>query len=109
MINFYTCRNLKETEEYWTSLGLTLFMKQPNCIILDSKEGQIGFLESENHIPPVYSCISFTIDTKEDIDKLYNKYKDIALAPPKVHHSAPVYSFFMLDPNGLKVEFQTFI
>lgn len=109
MINFYTCYDLKETEEYWLNLGLTLYMKQPNCIILDSKEGQIGFLESKDHQPPVYSCISFTKDTKEEIDELYNKYKDIALAPPKNHHTAPVYSFFMKDPNGLKVEFQTFI
>ena len=109
MINFYTCYNLQETEKYWLKLGLTLFMRQPNCIILDSKEGQIGFLESTSHQPPIYSCISFTRDSKEEIDILYNKYKDIAYTSPKIHQSAPVYSFFMKDPNGLKVEFQTFI
>ena len=109
MINFYTCKNIKETEEYWLNLGLTLYMRQPNCIILDSGEGQIGFLEKQEHNPPIYSCISFTKESKEEIDELYNKYAHIALAPPEVHKTAPVYSFFMLDPNGLKVEFQTFI
>ena len=109
MINFYTCSNLHDTEEFWKELGLSVFMRQPNCIIMDSKEGQIGFLESKEHQVLPYSCISFTKDTKDEIDALYVRFKDKALNPPAVHPTAPVYSFFLKDPNGLKVEFQTFI
>ena len=109
MINFYTCNNLKKTEDFWLEIGLTIFMRQKGCTIFDSGEGQIGFLQKDNHIPLPYSCISFTKDTKQEIDELYHKYKKYALNPPAVHATAPVYSFFMLDPNGLKVEFQTFI
>ena len=109
MINWYTCKDLKKTEEFWLNLGLTLFMRQPNSIILESNEGQIGFLERENHQILPYSCISFTKETKKEIDDLYQQYKEYALDEPKVHPIAPVYSFFMKDPNGLTVEFQQFI
>ena len=77
MINFYTCKDINETEKYWLNLGLTLYMRQQNCIILDSGEGQIGFLESKEHKTPVYSCISFTKDSREDIDELYNEVKEL--------------------------------
>ena len=109
MINFYTCKDLKQTEEFWLNMGLSIFMRQKDCTIFESGEGQIGFLERPDHTPLPYSCISFTKDNKKDIDELYIKYQKYALNPPAVHPTAPVYSFFMMDPNGLKVEFQTFI
>ena len=109
MINFYTCTNLVETELFWLRMGLTVFMRQPNIIILDSKEGMIGFIESKDHIIPKYSCISIVMHSKEEIDSKYQELKEYALDVPKVHPIAPVYSFFLMDPNGYKVEFQQFI
>lgn len=109
MINFYTCIDLKETEAFWKRMGLTLYLRQPNTIILDSKEGMIGFIESIHHQPPSYSCISIVKNTKEDIDKMYERLKTEALNPPAIHPYAPVYSFFLKDPNGYTVEFQMFI
>ena len=41
--------------------------------------------------------------------KKYQELKEYALDEPKVHPTAPVYSFFLMDPNGYKVEFQQFI
>ena len=109
MINFYTCRNLQETEEFWLKMGLEVYMRQPNTIIFDSKEGMVGFIESKDHIIPKYSCISLVVQTKEEVDKRYHELQEYALDKPKVHPTAPVYSFFLMDPNGYKVEFQQFI
>ena len=110
MINFYLSKNLKKTEEFWcNTLGLSVYMRQPNAIIFQGDEGQIGFLDSPHATPPNYSCISFTFESREEIDTLYQQHQSIALAPPKEHPLSPVYSFFMLDPNGLRVEFQVFI
>lgn len=109
MINFYTCKNLDETESFWLKMGLTLYMRQPNTIILDSGEGMIGFIQKDNHQTPAYSCISIVKNTKEEIDEIYHLLKKEALDAPKIHPTAPVYSFFLKDPNGYTVEFQQFI
>ena len=109
MINFYTCKNLGETEAFWLKMGLSVYMRQPNTIIFDSKEGMVGFIESIDHVIPKYSCISLVVKTKEEVDNKYQQLKDYALDIPKVHPTAPVYSFFLMDPNGYKVEFQQFV
>ena len=109
MINFYLTRSLKRTEDFYTELGLTVYMRQANCIIFQADEGQLGFVDSPHCVPPTYSCISFTKDTIEEIDALYEQYKQYAVTTPQEHPTAPIYSFFMKDPNGLSVEFQVFI
>ena len=73
------------------------------------KKYDLRFLDSPHATPPNYSCISFTFDSKEEIDALYQQHQQIALAPPREHPLSPVYSFFVMDPNGLRVEFQVFI
>ncbi len=109
MINFYTCHSLVETELFWLQLGLSVYMRQPNTIIFDSGCGMVGFIESKNHVIPVYSCISLVLQTKEEVDDKYCLLQELALDAPKTHSTAPVYSFFLMDPNGYKVEFQQFI
>ena len=84
-------------------------MHQPNTVIFDSNEGMIGFVERKNHQNPVYSCVSFVYETKEEVDRLYKIFQAEALGLPAIHPTAPVYSFFMKDPNGIMVEFQQFI
>ena len=109
MINFYLCKSLNETEEFWLKLGLRVYMRQPNTIIFDSGSGMVGFIESRDHVSPKYSCISLVVNTKEEVDSKYQELKGYALDEPKVHPTAPVYSFFLMDPNGYKIEFQQFI
>ncbi|MEF9892445.1 MAG: VOC family protein [Anaerorhabdus sp.] len=108
MINFYQCRNLDETKEFYLKLGLTISRIDPQCIIFDSGYGEIGFLESSSFSPLPYSCISFVKETKEEVDKLHQQFLDFAISSPKQHEKYPVYSFFMKDPNHLTVEFQVF-
>ena len=84
-------------------------MRQQNAIIFDSGCGMVGFIESENHVIPAYSCISLVLQTKEEVDGKYYLLQELALDVPKTHPTAPVYSFFLIDPNGYKVEFQQFI
>ena len=109
MINFYTCKSLVETEAFWLKMGLQVYMRQPNTIIFDSGCGMVGFIESCEHVEPRYSCISLVVKTKDEVDNKYYQLQELALDAPKMHPTAPVYSFFLLDPNGYKVEFQQFI
>lgn len=108
MIHFYSCKSLKETEDFYKRLPLSIYMRQVNTIIYDSGEGMIGFVERE-HVAPSYSCISFVVKDEKEVDQYYEQLKDLALDVPQKHPWAPVYSFFLIDPNGLKIEFQAFV
>ena len=109
MIHFYSCKDLKETELFWKKLGLKVFMRQPNTIIFDSEKGMIGFVQKKIHEAPHYSCVSFVYETQAEVDFMYEQWKEEALDIPQIHPTAPVYSFFIKDPNGILVEFQQFI
>lgn len=89
-------------------MGLTLSMEQPNTLIFDSGKGMIGFVQKEHHQAPAYSCISFILNTKSEVDEIYEQFKNEALGAPAYHPTAPVYSFFLKDPNGYTVEWQMF-
>lgn len=108
MIHFYSCRNLEETEAFYKRFPLKVYMRQPNTIIYDSGEGMIGFVQM-NHEKPAYSCISFVVKDEKAVDDYYQELQDLALDKPMKHPWAPVYSFFIEDPNGYKLEFQAFI
>jgi len=109
MIHFYSCRDLKETIDFWSRFELKLFMTQPNTVIFDSGSGMIGFVEKQNHVSPSYSCVSFVKRTKDEVNEAYTKFYDVAVDAPAYHPTAPVYSFFIRDPNGILIEFQQFI
>ncbi len=107
MVNFYACSDLKQTDIFYQSLGLIPFHSSEGCIIYDSGYGYLGFLEKEDMVLPDYSCISFNCDDIEDVNKVYLKLKDLyECTEPMCHPNFPVYSFFLNDPDGYKIEFQ---
>ena len=107
MVNFYACSNLSATDEFYQSLGLTLFHSSPSCNIYDSGYGYLGFLEKENMILPDYSCISFNCKGIAEVDEIYSRLKNnYNCTFPAEHEKFSVYSFFLNDPDGYRVEFQ---
>ncbi len=109
MINFYKTKNLALTKEFYEKLGLSIYFENENSIILDSLEGMIGFVFDSNATTPSYSCVSFDLKDTQDVDNMYEKLKDVALATPSKHSKFPVYSFFLIDPNGINIEYQTIL
>ena len=107
MVNFYACSNLEHSDLFYRFLGLVLFHSSPGCKIYDSGYGYIGFLEKKDMVLPDYSCISFNCESVEEVDKEYLRLKDLYdCTIPEKHHKFPVYSFFLNDPDGYRVEFQ---
>lgn len=108
MIHFYKAKDLTKTLDFYKSLGCSLFMTQPNCIVLDSGYGLFGFLQGDISNDK-YSCLSFIVDSKPKVDAYYEKLKQVAISKPCLHANFPLYSCFFKDPNGYTVEVQTFI
>ncbi len=109
MINFYKSKDLTATKAFYTKLNLTIYFENENSIILDSQEGMIGFVYDEKALPPAYSCVSFDLKDIKEVNAVYQEVKDIATTEPHHHPQFPVYSFFLKDPNGINVEYQTII
>ncbi len=110
MVNFYPCINIDETSEFYTnSIGLTLVEDQGKAKIFDTGYGYLGFCQYDDKPLSTSTCISFNMESKENVDNYYKKFKVLnanGLVEPKKHEQFEVYSFFMLDPNGYTLEFQ---
>lgn len=98
---------------YENTLGLKIYKDQGKCIIYTVEGfGKLGFC---SHFPETQSnssCITFVYDCIEDIDNMYNKFLDKSVsveAKPERNEYFKIYHFFLVDPNGLKLEFQCFL
>ena len=105
LINFYRVENLEKTREFYTEMGLPLYKDQGKCLIFDAGFGKLGFC---NHFPNKVSdqtCITFVYDSREAVDKMFEK---LGGETPSYNEYFKIYHFFVLDPNGIKLEFQVF-
>lgn len=104
----------KTTRFYRDQLGLPVVLEQSGgiCRIFDSGCGYLGFCQYGDGRPipagPKGVCLSFNCADNNDVDRHYQKFAAMGLAdePPKKLESFPVYSFFLQDPDGYRVEFQ---
>jgi len=92
---------------YISRIGCELWMDQGDCIILRHGNFLIGFCDRDD--PDVDGMLTFFYDTKDDVDLMYEKFKDIAASEPKMNTQYPIYNFFAVDPEGRDIEFQWFV
>jgi len=115
-IVFFPCSNIKVTSKFYNDIiGLTVAQEQNGgmCIIFDTGYGYLGFCQYDDgrYIPsgPVGMCISLNCRNEAEVDRCYEdvlkKGADIIM-PPQRQEKFPVYSCFLRDPDGYKVEFQ---
>ncbi|MCF0151496.1 MAG: VOC family protein [Firmicutes bacterium] len=113
---FFPVSDIKATVAFYTGLlGLSVSQVQGGgqCIIFDTGYGYLGFCQYGDGRPmPTgdYSpCISFNCNSTEEVDLLFARLKEQAvcvLQEPAYHERFPVYSAFLSDPDGYKVELQ---
>ena len=110
LVVFYPCLDIEAiTAFYRDHLGLEVFDDQGLCKIFDTGYGYLGFCEYDDHILATKTCISFELSSKEEVDAYYQRCllkNDKILQIPKKHDRFGVYSFFIEDPNGYRLEFQ---
>lgn len=112
---FLPVTDIEQTTQFYRDvIGLSVVQEQVggSCRIFDTGYGYLGFCQYQDKRPvlggPKGVCLSFNCHDKADVDAQYQKYHSAGLAsePPGKVDLFPVYSFFMEDPDGYKVEFQ---
>src|SRR6056297_3066217 len=105
---FYKTRKLKKITKFYTErLDMEIWDDQGKCKILSDGNLILGFCESD--FSETEGMITFFYDEKKKVDRLYDKFKNIATVKPRENKDFNIYQFFAKDPEGRNLEFQTFL
>ncbi len=107
-IVFLRTRRLEAVREFYLSqIGMSVWLEQPGISILKHGNLLVGFHAQSEADTDV--LLTFFEQSREYVDRMYEKLADVALGPPKDNPKYRIYHFFAQDPEGRKVEFQTFL
>jgi catechol 2,3-dioxygenase-like lactoylglutathione lyase family enzyme len=107
-IIFFKTRELDKIKDFYVSrIGMEIWLEQSDCVVLKSDNLLLGFCQSE--ISENQGVITFFYDNTDRVYEMYKKFRVEALAEPVVNEKYNIYNFFIRDPEGRLVEFQTFL
>ncbi len=92
---------------YLERVGMSVRLEQPDICILRHDNLLVGF-----HAQPqadLSALLTFFKDDRRYVDRMYEKLKDIAIGPPQESPRYRIYHFYAQDPEGRRIEFQTFL
>lgn len=106
-IIFFATTHLQELATFYQEkLGCQLWLEQQDILILKHGNMLFGLHRLENSDNE--GLMSFFYESREEVDQVYETLKDVANRPPKVNEEYGIYHFFAVDPEGRKLEFQSF-
>lgn len=106
-ILFHKTLDPGSVKEFYTKrIGMKVWLVQAHCIILKHDNFLLGFCAGDELDKE--GLITFFYETRREIDEMHAKLKDIAVDEPKRNDKFNIYHFFATDPEGRKLEFQTF-
>lgn len=106
-IVFFKTRKLEELKKFYISkVGCEMWMDQGDCCILQNDNLLFGFCNRD--YVESQGMITFYFNTKEEVDRIYMKFRETADAAPRDNPKYPIYHFFTKDPEGRIIEFQYF-
>lgn len=97
---------------YTNTIGMSIWLEQPNITILSHGNMILGFNQIDNTtatIPDTQGMYTFVYPSKEQVDIMFDKLKDIADRAPRENERYKIYQFFATDPEGRQLEFQAFL
>lgn len=107
-IVFFNTTRLEDIKDFYIGqIGCELWIDQGNCAILRYGNLLVGFCAGKKSEPDV--VITFFFESREGVNNQYQKFKSIAIAPPKENKKYRIYHFYALDPEGRSIEFQCFL
>jgi nitroreductase len=92
---------------YQAKIGMTLWLDQGECVILKHGNLMVGLCKGEEI--SLGGLITFFYETKEEVDEIYQKLERGVNGPPQVNEKFKIYHFYTQDPEGRKLEFQSFL
>lgn len=107
-IVFFKTQQLARIREFYNKqIGMDVWLEQADCVILQHGNLLVGFCTRDT--TDICGVITIYYQTKNEVDEKYERFKAIALAPPKINEKYDIYHFFIKDPDDRFVEFQQFL
>mmetsp|Transcript_27397 Transcript_27397/g.44541 ORF Transcript_27397/g.44541 Transcript_27397/m.44541 type:complete len:200 (+) Transcript_27397:59-658(+) len=110
---FIKTRDLPSLAKFYTeSIGMQLWLEQPNIIILHHGNMILGFHQIQNlgeQEPDLQGMYTFVYPSLEQVDDMHAKLQHIADGKPRHNERYKIYQFFAKDPEGRDLEFQAFL
>lgn len=91
---------------YINRVGCTLWLDQGGCAIFQHGNMLLGFCQGEE--PELDGIYTFFYTDKNQVDVMYEKFRDSADGPPRDNPKYNIYHFYAKDPEGRSIEFQYF-
>lgn len=112
-ITFFHTNNIEKCHKFYCDdLGLKFHYEKGGYRLYNVwGKGMIGFGEVANSEVEC-NCISFVVECEEDVNKIYGHMKKLGYEvyeEPKELPQFGVYSFFLKDPDGHRVEIMKFV
>lgn len=104
---FIRTGNLHKIVEFYKELGMNIWIQQPGIEILCHGNFLVGF-HSSSEIDRD-TLLTFFYETKDEVDDMYKRFEEIAISIPNINDKYKIYNFFAKDPEGRKIEFQSFM
>lgn len=106
-IIFFATTMLDEVCSFYAGqIGCEIWLEQADCKIL--KHGNMLFGFCTRPKADLTGMVTFFYDSREEVDVLYDRFKDIASSKPANNKKYDIYNFFANDPEGRNIEFQSF-
>lgn len=107
-IVFFKSQAIGRLEEFYTGqIGMEVWLRQEDCIILKHGNLLLGFCTRES--VDRSGMVTFVYTTREEVDAIYDRLQEIAQEAPRENEKYRIYQFFATDPEGRILEFQCFL
>ena len=113
LIAFFPVRDLAATRDFYErDLGLPLARDQGTCLIFGAPAGgHLGFCQRDDGTAaPDDDQLILTVVTAQ-VDEVYRRLRRLGVeteAAPSANPTFGIYHFFARDPDGYRVEVQSF-
>jgi nitroreductase len=107
-IVFHGTKQLERIEEFYTeTIGMQVWLRQADCIILKHGNLLLGFCSRDRVDKD--AMLTFFYDTKQEVDEMYSVVRESATDTPRENEKYNIYQFFARDPEERALEFQAFL
>lgn len=107
-IVFLRTTDLASMRRFYTDVvGMEPWVSQPGIEILRHGNMLVGFHEQETK--DTDALLTFFYRGRDDVDAMHARLADRATGAPRENERYRIYNFFAADPEGRKIEFQTFL
>jgi catechol 2,3-dioxygenase-like lactoylglutathione lyase family enzyme len=107
-IIFFKSEQLNQIVRFYTEvLGMSIWLEQDDCSILQYGNLLIGFCQRET--TETEGMITFVFETRQEVDRIFAELDEREKTPPKENSKYNIYQFFASDPDGRTLEFQAFL